>query len=232
MNKRVVSLIDQMRMHLMMWISDDEFKKVRPQLSQALTMAFNEIKVHDALVSTGAGELKSNETPLSKQKKIFIAVFKQRYLQNIDLKYEKPLNVTTNAILTKTLQKLLSEGTNSQQFLQWLWTQFFTLQKNKRYLPCDIAFVCNSWIVDKFLYLKKESLRVRKRDLVDIGLKNQITELAVNFLQANKDKDFGEKVLLFARGELTISKFSTLFKKFCEKHDDKETKLKLQELIK
>ena len=216
----------------MMWISDDQFKKIRPQLSQALTMAFNEIKVHDALVSTGAGQLKSNETPLSKQKKIFIAVFKQRYLQNIDLKYEKPLNVTTNAILTKTLQKLLSQGTNSQEFLQWLWTQFFTLQKNKRYLPCDIAFVCNSWIVDKFLYLKKESLRVRKRDLVDIGLKNQITQLAVQFLQKNKDKDFGEKVLLFARGQLTISKFTTLFKKFCEKYEDVETKQNLQELTK
>lgn len=228
MNNRIVSLVDEIRMHLKIWLYDNDFRKLRPELSQALTMAFNQIKVHDAILNTGVGELKENQTPLSKERKIFIAIFKQRYLQNIDLKYDKPLNVTTNAILTKTLQKLLTEGTNSQEFLEWLWTDFFVLEKNKKYLPCDIAFVCNSWIVDKFLYLKKDSLRIRKKDLVDAGIKNKITQLSVPFLQKYKDKEFGEKVLLFARGQITITKFLSIFKKFCEKYGDIETKQKIE----
>ena len=34
------------------------------------------------------------------------------------------------------------------------------------------------------------------------------------FFKINKDKDFGEKLLVFSRGELTITKFCEIFKKF------------------
>ena len=229
---RPISLIDEIRMHVLMWLADDDFKKINPNINQALTTLHNELKIHDALVSVGAGELKDNEQPLTKEKRIFIAIFKQKYLENIDLVYDKQLTPPVNAILTRTIEKLLSEGTNSQEFLEWLWGEFFTMERNKKYLPPDIAFVCSSWIVDKFLFLKKDSLRVRKKDLVDIGLKNKVIELAVTFLKINKDKDFGEKLLVFSRGELTITKFCEIFKKCCDKYKDKDTKDKIEEIFK
>lgn len=232
MNNRPIPLIDEIRMHTLLWLSDNEFKKLNPNINQALVTLHNELKIHDALVSVGAGELKDNENPLSKEKRIFIAIFKQKYVENIDLTYDKTLNPATNGILSRTIERLLSEGTNSQEFLEWLWEDFFKMERNKKYLPPDIAFVCNSWIVDKFLFLKKDSLRVRKKDLVDIGIKNKVLELAVPFLKINKDKEFGEKVLSLSRGELTITKFCEIFKKCCDKYSDKETKEKIEEIFK
>lgn len=228
---RAISLIDEIKMHILMWIQDDEYKKISPQLKQAITMAHNELKIRDMMIKSGVGELKPDQTPISKERRIFIAIFKQKYLQFIDLKYEKQLTPASNKVLTSTLERLLSQGSNSQQYLQWLWNDFFTIQKNKKYLPCDILFSCNSWIVDKFLYQKKDSLRVRKKDVVDIALKNKITELAVMFLQKHNEKQFGEKILIFSRGQMTMSKFVGIFNKFCQKFSENEIKQKLNEMV-
>lgn len=230
MNERPISLIDQIKMHIQLWMNDNQFTKLNKNLSQSLKMVFNEIKLRDAMISTGAGQLKENQTPIAKQRKIFVASFKQRYLQNIDFKYEKPLTPVTNAILTKTIQRLLLQGSNSQQFLEWLWVDFFTLQKNKKYLPADINFVCNSWIIDKFLYVKKESLKIRKKDLVDISVKNQVIELATVYLQKYKEKQFGQKLLVFSRGQIDYKKFVDYFNKNILKVNDEEIKQKLKEI--
>lgn len=199
-------------------------------------MAHNDLKVRQAIMKSGVGQLKQDETPISKEKRTFIAIFKQKYLQFIDLKYEKQFSPVTNKVLTTTIERLLGQGSNSQQFLEWLWGDFFTLQKNKKYLPCDIVFSCSGWIVDKFLYEHKDKLRMRKQNLVDSGVKNQVMTLAMDFYQkyqTDQDfdkKSFGEKMLLFNRGQMTITKFIGIFKKFCEKAKDKYYLEKLNEI--
>jgi len=64
--------------------------------------------------------------------------------------------------------------------------------------------VCSSWIVDKFLYEKKDSLRIRKRDIVDLAIKNKIIELATRLLEEIKERNLGEKILSYSRGDMTI----------------------------
>lgn len=229
---RVISLIDQIKMHIMMWTEDDEYKKLSPQLKQAITMANNELKIRQAMIECGASELKPDETPVSKQRRIFIAIFKQKYLQFVDLKYEKQLTPVANKVLTTTIQKLLQQGSNSQQFLEWLWNDFFTMQRNKKYLPCDIIFACSDWIVDKFLYKHKEQLRVRKKDMIETGLKNKVIEVALQFMRNTQEKELGQKILVFSRGEMTLTKFVGIFNKFCEKHSNKQYKDRMSEIVK
>ena len=217
---RIFPLTEEIKMHVLTWETDPEFKKLSKSLIQALTTVINEIKVHDALISTGAGELNEDETSLSKERKKFIAIFKQRYLQEIDFEYKEPINGVVMAILTKVVERLLTEGTNSKEYLDWLWDEFFVEERNKKYLPPTIQFVCSSWIIDKFIFLKKDSLRIRKKDLVDATIKNIVLELAVKFMETTKDKDFGNKTLNFTRGEITINKFLDIFKKFAIKYKD------------
>lgn len=219
---RVISLSDEIKMHLTLWIADEEFDKLSLDLKNALIASNNSLRIKQALIKCGDGEDNNEQKGIVRQKKEFIAIFKQKYIQNIDMSYDKPMNIVTNSLLIKTIERLLSQGSNSQEYLDWVWDDFFSLQRNKKYLPADIAFVCSSWIVDKFLYEKKDSLRIRKRDIVDLAIKNKIIELATRLLEEIKERNLGEKILSYSRGDMTIKQFVESMKKYCEKHDKKD----------
>ena len=217
---RAVPLIDEIRMHTLMWVSDPDFKRVSPALNQALTTLLNEVKLQNALKEMG--EELSGAGSVNDEKKKFIAIFKSKFLEYTDFEYTEDITSVTSCLVVKLNERLIREGTNSQEYLNWFFDEWAREERNKKYMPPNISFVCTSWIVDKYIFVHKDSLRIRQKDLVMTQAKNKILEISVRYLEKKPNKDMGLKMLAFSRGRESMKKFVDAIKKYAQANGDND----------
>jgi len=226
---RYIELIDDIKNHVFTWATDDDWKKLSGPLNTALTTVMNELKVYEALKNSGFSDDR-NEGNEKEEKKKFIAIFKQRYLEFTDFEYREAISPITQTIITKTIQTIKAEGSTIIEFLEWFFDDFATQERNKQYMPPSINFITNNFVVSKYLYQMKDSLKMRKKDMDNLAVRNMLLGIAVPFLEKCKDKDLSEKVLDFSRSKINPRKFIDLLKAFAEKHNDEETIKKIKEI--
>lgn len=223
---RYISLIDDIRNHVFTWATDDDWKKLPPALNTALTTVMNELKIYESLKAIGKADERA-ETTEKQDKRDFIAIFKHKYLEFTDFEYREPITPVHQAIIFRTVERLRQENSSPLEFLEWFFDEFATNERNKQYMPPTINFVSSTFIVDKFLYQMKDTLKVRKKDISNKVIRNNLLESAVKLLEKVKDKSLSEKVLAFSRNELTVSKFFDLLLAYAKKHNDTELTDKL-----
>ena len=227
MIQRPYPLIDEIRMHLFTWAADDDWKKLPVPLKEALNMSMNEIKIAEALRQFGGEDDRLQSSGKNDEKKIFFAVFKQKYLEFSDIPYSGSFDTTTRFILGQTITKLESEGATSKDYLNWFFDEFMSDEFNKkRYAPPQIKTVLRNDILDKFLYWKKDFLKAKKQDVANYKVKNALMTLATEYLKKSiqKDfcKDFGQKVLDYSRGDISLRKFSMIFLNLLKQQNEED----------
>lgn len=222
--KRPYPLIDEIKMHLFLWTSDSEWKKMPVPLKESLTIAMNEIKIKEALQNSGLDDERiSQDNSPAAEKRRFIAIFKQKYCEYCDFTYNGVIDAATLFIIGNLIQRLQSEGSNSLEYLNWFFDEFMKDEYNKqKFAPPQIKTATMNFVVDKYLFLNKDALKMKKRDLQNIKIKNAIMVLATQFLEKVKDKDFGQKVLEFSRGNLSVRKFSSIFLSMLQKNNEEK----------
>lgn len=231
--KRPYPLLDEVKMHLYLWASDNEWKKLPVPLKEALTMAMNEIKVSEALKAYGIeDERLPAASTQSEEKRKFLAIFKSKYFEYSSMQYTGSVEPATLFIITNLVKRLMEEGSNSLEYLNWFFDEFMRDEYNKeKYAPPSIKIATGSWIVDKYIFQNKDLLKVKKRDLQNVKAKNAITTLAMEFLKEIRDKEFGQKVLSFSRGEITVRKFSQIFMALLQKQGSPEMIESLKQIV-
>lgn len=215
---RAIPLVDEIRMHALMWVSDPDFKKASPALTQALMTLLNEVKLQNALKEMG--EEISGTGSVNEEKKKFIAIFKSKFLEYADFEHTEDITNVTSHLIVKLNERLIKEGTNSQEYLNWFFDEWAREERNKKYMPPTMSFVCTSWIVDKYMFMHKDSLRIRQKDLVMTQAKNKILEISVRYLERKPNKDMGIKMLAFSRGQESMKKFVDAIKKYAQANGD------------
>jgi len=231
--KRPYPLLDEIKMHVFLWASDNEWKKLPPAIKEAVTITMNEIKVSEALKSYGIeDERVTPENLPSSEKRKFIAIFKQKYLEYSDLVYNGTIDSATLFIVGNLVQRLVAEGASSIEYLNWFFDEFMREEYNKKkYAPPSIKIATSSFVVDKYLFLNKDNLRVRKQSLLNAKVKNAVTELATRFLEKIKNREFALKILDFSKGEISLKKFSTIFLTLLHKNNENEMIEELKKII-
>lgn len=218
---RYISLIDEIRNHVFTWATDDDWKKLPPTVNTAITTLMNELKIYESLKAIGKNDERT-EVSEKQDKTDFIAIFKQKYLEFTDFNYREPITPVHQAIIYKTVQRLRQEGSSPIEYLEWFFDDFATNERNKQFMPPTINFVNATFVVDKYLYQMKETLKMRKKDISQMALRNNLLTLAVPFLEKIKDKSLSAKVLAFSRNELTITKFYELLLAYAKKYNETE----------
>lgn len=203
-------------MHLCLWVSDEDWKKLPVPLKESINMAMNEIKVLEALKQFGGEDERTVASSQMDEVKKFIAIFKQKYVEFTDMAFSGTIDSASKFILRNTLNRLSSEGSTSQEYLNWFFDDFMSDEFNKkRYAPPQLKTVLRNDILDKYIYLNKDRLKVRKQDVMNYKVKNALMTLATEYLkrnlQAEFSKEFGQNVLNYSRGTISLKKFSTLF---------------------
>ena len=67
----------------------------------------------------------------------------------------------------------------------------------------------------------KDTLKLRKKDMDSLAVRNMLLGIALPFVERTKNKQFSQKVLDFSNSKITASKFFDLMKQFANKLEDK-----------
>ena len=231
--KRPYPLIDEIKMHVFTWVADNEWKKLPPTVKEAINIVQNEIKVREVLKNSGLeDERTATDNSPATEKRKYIAIFKQKYLEYCDFAYNGVIDTGTLFIVGETVKRLASEGSNSLEYLNWFFDEFMKDEYNKsKYAPPSIKITVSNFAIDKYLFIHKDILRVKKQDLQNSKIKNAIMLIATRFLEKIRDKDFGQKVLEFSRGNISVRKFSSVFLAMLQRHNENEMIEELKGII-
>lgn len=229
-SNRYYPLIDEIKNHVFQWATDDEWKTIPTALNVALTNVMNELKIYESLKAIGQQDSRVESS--EKQDKIdFIAIFKQKYLEFTDLNYRDKITPVHQLLISNSMKTLRKEGASPLEFLEWFFDDFATQERNKQYMPPTIPFTLSGFIINKFLFQMKETLKMRKRDIDNIAISNMLLNIAIPFLEEVKDKDLSLKVLAFSQKELTAKKFMELLIGFAEKYKKTDIVEKINALM-
>lgn len=210
-SKRPYPLYDEIKMHVFTWSADPEWKILPPALKTALTEVMNEIKIGDQLKQFAPQEL-NEEKNAQNEKKRFLAVFRQRYNEYCGFPYGAPVDATELFIVGELAARLLQEGSGAVEYLQWFFEDFMRDEYNKKkFAPPTLSLATSRYIVDKYMFVNRDNMKVRKQDVMNATVKNAVIKMATDYLEAIRDKEFGEKVVAYSRGEISLKKFSALF---------------------
>lgn len=219
--KRYMPLLDEIRMHVYQWATDPDWKKIPPAINIEMTRLMNAIRIAETMKSLGISDEGSDD---KKRKKFdFIAIFKRRHLETIDMRFSEPITPVNQVNIDRTIENIENEGGSYEDFLEWFFCDFCSLEANKRFMPPQINFACSKTIVNKYLYVMKDELRLKKKQMNTVAVNNMLLGIALPMAERTKDADFIQKVQDFSKERMTASKFFSLMKVFAEKLGDKET---------
>jgi len=66
----------------------------------------------------------------------------------------------------------------------------------------------------------KDSLKLRKKDMDNLAVRNMLLGIALPFVERTKSKEFSQKILDFSNEKITATKFFDLMKTFANKLED------------
>lgn len=104
---------------------------------------------------------------MSPQKKVhadrkrFVAIFKTRYAQLLDLEYKKKITPVEMKLVHQSNKYLLNEGFTPDEFLAWIFDEF--LIDNEKFSPPTIKSICSQFILHSFLTANRELKEAKKK---------------------------------------------------------------------
>lgn len=229
---RPYSLFDEIKMHVFTWACDQDWNKLPVAMKESLTTVMNEVKIVEVLRESGENDERIDEKGLIAEKRKYIAIFKQKYMEYCDFAYSGGVDAGTQFIISGMVKKLSDEGFASMDYLCWFFDDFMRDEYNKtKYAPPTIKLTTSNFVYEKFLFQNKDKAKLRKRDIQEANVRNAISSLATEFLKKERDKEFGQKLLEFARGEISIRKFCGIFTSLLEKKGETKTIEELKTII-
>ena len=108
---------------------------------------------------------------MSPQKKVhsdrkrFIAIFKTRYQQLLDLEYIKKITAVEGKLVSQINKVLLKEGFTPDDFLKWIFDDF--LIDNPKFRPPTLKSLCSQYVLHTFLDGNQALREAKKRQELD-----------------------------------------------------------------
>ncbi len=228
-SKRYYPLVDEIKMHVFQWATEDDFKKLPKCLNAALTTVMNELKIYEAVKKNGGVDEREEEN--IKQDKIkFFMLFKNKYLELTDLTYSDPFSPTDQLSVSRLIESLSQQGANYIDYLTWFFDDWCAMESSKQFLPPQLRLVCSNKIRDKYLYIMKDQLKMKRKDVESMAMRNLLLQIAIPFLERCKNKDLSAKMIEFSEGKISATKFFGLLKAFANKMGDQEAIAKCNEI--
>lgn len=219
---RYIELIDDIGNHVFQWATDEDWSKLPPKVNIALTALMNELKIAKALKD--AGVMDTNEESLLASKKRFLALFKKKHLEVCDMKFTEPVTPVNQVNITRVINELKAVGGRYEEFIEWFFDDYCTLEENKKFMPPEINYICSNHVLKKYIYKMKDTFRIRQENLAQEAARTILLEVALPFNKRIQDKtsDFARKMVDFDNRNISATKFFDLMKAFAEKYNDTE----------
>lgn len=220
---RYIQLIDDIKNHVFQWATDDDWKKLPPKVNVALVTLMNELKVVDA-VKTMTGKDDDSDESIRSEKKRFVAVFRKKYLEYAKMEHTEPISPVSQCNIARVLERLKNEGGNYVEFLEWFFYDFLSIEENKEKWgsPPVLNQMCSNFILNKYLFKMKDTLRIRKENISQEATRTMLLEIAFPMQKRILDDAFAQKIIDFDNKVIAATKFFSLMTAFAKKHNDIE----------
>jgi len=134
----------------------------------------------------------SPQKRVSVDRRRFIVIFKQRYLESYDLEYGKKLTAIEGKMINQGNRTLKDSGFDCDDYLKWVFEDF--LLDNPKFAPPTIKQLCGTFCLHKFIVdnsdLKNERQSDARREKEALMLVNKGRAL----IRSSTDENFQENV--------------------------------------
>lgn len=221
-SSRYYPLIEEIKNHVFNWATESDYKKLPKSVVVVLTQLMNELKIQDSLKIAGK-TVDDNEVSEKDNKIAFITLFKRKYLELTDLNFDCPITPLNQVNISRVIKKINASGGSFTEFIEWFFDDFCALENNKQCMPPQINFMCSTFVVNKYLYIMKDTLKMRKKEMDNMAVRNMLLQIALPFVERTKSKEFSQKILDYSNSKITSTKFFDLMKQFAMKLNDTQT---------
>ena len=159
---------------------------------------------------------------MSPQKKVhadrkrFIAIFKTRYAQLLDLEYRKKITSIEGKQIHQLNKELLKENFTPDEFLAWLFETF--LVDNPKFCPPTIKSVCSQFILHSFLNDNRELKEAKKREELNRKSAMDLIQRARGLLRSDMKEDDEKKLRdtlrKYGERDIMLSEFRKVVREF------------------
>lgn len=216
---RPISLHEEIKMHVLMWMGDVDFNKLSTNEKNSVLSLHDSVSIADALQQVGdiCCDITDDKNKLTNERKRFIAIFKSKYLDLTDMNYGETLDGIGIIKINKFVEKLIEQSSDSLEYLNWFFDDFARLEINKKYMPPSYGFVLQEWVVSKYFYANKDKFSIRKKDTLKSERRMVLTKLSVEMFNETQDKELGKEILDFGKHRVTETVFKNKLIEYAKK---------------
>lgn len=225
---RVIELPVEIKQHLLVWQSDPYFKKMDKAIQNYVKDFIDLLQMQEdnpTLIQEKA------TPPEIKAAQVFIGLFQKEYLKLVGRETTETFNGVSVRVFSIQFKKILDAGATVEDYVNWLFNEFFMEASNKRLLPPASNLCMSANIVEKFLYIKKDELLSRKKNNAEAERKIAFLNIIKSAYEIMKSKELAQVIWGLARNEITINKAYKMTKDFCITNNDLETLNKVEKLL-
>lgn len=217
---RVIELPLEIKQHLLVWQSDPYFKKMDKSIQNYVK---NFIDILQIAEDNPTIEKEKNASLEIKGAQKFIGLFQKAYLELIGRETTEKFNGVTIKIFSTQVKKLIEAGATVEDYVNWLFKEFFLEPANQRCLPPNVNFCMSCNMIEKFLFVKKDELLMRKKSNDESEKRVEFIKVVKKLYDIFKDRTIAQVILNLARNEITIKKAYGIVYDFCVQNNDLET---------
>jgi hypothetical protein len=151
----------------------------------------------------------SPQKKVNDDRKKYIAIFKQRYLEFTDLEYTRPVSAVEGKLIKQANKTLQDAGFSCEDYLKWTFEVFF--DENPKFAPGNIKQTCGEHFLHKFLVDHKEEREQRQKD--ELAKKEGLAQMnkARQLMRETDSKENKEKIRSLVKqygdGSIMLSEF-------------------------
>lgn len=226
---RPIDFIDEVRVHLALWMGDTGYKSVNPYIKEAFQQLADALDI-SATIQRAGGDGNGNVNINNVNAKRLIKMYKDKYLELTDLNCEEDIAGSTFIIISRLAEKLDKEGSSTPEYIGWFFDEFLRQPENRKFIPPNIKLLTSNFMTQKYFYDKKDLFKMRKKDVGEQKRKLELLKVASELFDSTNDEQLGTTLVQFGKNLTTYLKLENSVILVAEKTGDKNIINKINEL--
>lgn len=125
-------------------------------------------------------------TSVGGTERFFVAFFKQKYLELVDLEYRYPVKGEDFLMIKTTIQKLNEHNVRIDTYLTWVFDVFFADEFNMK-SPPTLKRVCGNRILGSFMMQNRQKIQTNRRTVQQEDREDRVKQYAKRLFRATKN---------------------------------------------
>jgi hypothetical protein len=169
-------------------------------------------------ITNSKGVVKHKRTSVGTEEKLFINLFKEKYLLYADLEYKTSIDSTDMVMIGDLIRKLREKSISVAQFLNWVFDVFYADKFNKKFIP-SLKYMCNHNLFANFMIQNMTRVKEQKKQEQIVNRERSVREQAKIIYRKTKNENVKMLIEKYNEGIFSLNDFEDELKKIEPEHD-------------